>query len=106
MTLVRDVIPVSPWQVLDGRRRSERVGHAGVQAILDACAADVAGVRGGMPIAVELPDGTRHQWVVSAIEVVHDVPAFFIAGATEHDVPPGSRLTWSASQRASLGDGA
>jgi hypothetical protein len=94
MTIVRDVIPVSPWQVLDCRHRGERLGQEGVQAILDARARDIAGLRGGVPVAVLRPDGTLSEWVVSAVEVLHDVPALFIAGATEEDVPPGSRLTW------------
>ena len=93
MTIVRDVIPVWPWSVLDPRRRDSRVGQAGLQVILDVRAADLGEVRGAH-VAVERPDGTLREWVVSAVEVLHGVPALFLAGATEQDVPPGSRLSW------------
>ncbi len=93
MTIVRDVIPVSPWTVLDLRRRDSRVGQTGVQVILDARAADLGEVRGVL-VTVERPDGPLCEWIVSAVEVLHGVPALFLAGATEQDVPPGSRLSW------------
>lgn len=96
MTIVRDIIPVSPWHVLDVRHRDVRIGQTGVQAILDARAAEVSDLRSGVRVRVERPDGTLCEWVVSAVEVVHDVPALFLAGATAGDVPPGSRLAWRA----------
>jgi hypothetical protein len=102
MTIVLDVIPVAPWQVLDPRRRDSRVGHAGIHVILDARARDVADVRGGVRVAVERPDGSRGVWVVSAVEVLHDVPALFLAGASVADVPPGSRLSWRAADAADV----
>ena len=93
MTIVRDVIPVSPWSVLDLRHRDSRFGQAGLQVILDARAAELGELRGAQ-VAVERPDGSLCEWVVSAVEVLHGVPALFLAGATERDVPPGSRLSW------------